>query len=188
MYNIFPDDYWVMTLIVLTPATLFASFVDLRQRRVPNVLNAVLAIAGIGVQFHYHGASGIHSAAAGALVGLGLLLIPWLMYAMGAGDVKLLAAIGTWLGPALTLYSFIAGAIIGGAIGGVMIVANRRAKTASANLDVIFHKLAHFKTAFSEYGSVKSFGDKTMLLPYGIPLTIGTLIILWGQYFQWWPH
>ena len=42
----------------------------------------------------------------GLLTGFGLLIVPWLMHGMGAGDVKLMAAIGVWLGPLLTFYAF----------------------------------------------------------------------------------
>jgi len=52
----------------------------------------------------------------GLLIGFGVLIVPWLMHGMGAGDVKLMMAIGVWLGPALTLWSFLVGVLIGGLI------------------------------------------------------------------------
>ncbi len=39
---------------------------------------------------------------------------------------------------------------------------------------------------FGEFGSAKSFGSTSQLLPYGVPLTIGSLIVLAGQVFGWW--
>ena len=122
----------------------------------------------------------------GMLTGFGLLIVPWLMHGMGAGDVKLLAAIGVWLGPGLTLYSFGLGALIGGATGIAMIVSTGRLRVACANMYVIMSKCSNRNTLFSEYGSAKSFGESSQLLPYGVPLTAGTLIILGAKMFGWW--
>ena len=122
----------------------------------------------------------------GLLAGLGILIIPWLMHGMGAGDVKLLAAIGVWLGPLLTFYAFILGAVIAGVAAVVMIISTGRLRMACANIGVILAKCAHRNTIFSEVGSAKSFGTSSQLLPYGVPLTAGTLIILAAKMFGWW--
>ncbi len=116
------------------------------------------------------------------LVGLGVLIRPWCMQAMGAGDVKLMAAIGAWLGPWMTLYSFAVGVAVGGVVAVLMIVLSGRAKKAWANIQIIMFKFSNRKTAFSDYGSAKSFGDSSQLLPYGVPQTVGTLIDLGGQF------
>ena len=55
-----------------------------------------------------------------------ILILPWMMHGMGAGDVKLMMAIGVWLGPVLTLASFCVGAVAGGIIATVMIVSTGR--------------------------------------------------------------
>jgi len=115
-----------------------------------------------------------------------VLIIPWLMHAMGAGDVKLMAAIGVWFGPWMTLVSFALGALIGGVIAAIMIVAAGKARSAWANMGVIMVKCTNRETAFGEFGSTHSFGSSSSLLPYGVPLTIGSLIVLSGQVFQWW--
>lgn len=122
----------------------------------------------------------------GALVGFGLLIVPWLMHGMGAGDVKLMAAIGAWFGPAMTFYSFALGAVIGGVAAVVMILSSRRLKHACSNLGVIMAKCSSSKTMFSEFGSAKSFGTTSQLLPYGVPLTAGSLIVLAGKVCGWW--
>jgi prepilin peptidase CpaA len=95
------------------PAALFAAFWDLRYRKVPNWLNASLVFAGLG--YHaYHGLpwSGIF----GLLAGLAWFLVPYALGGMGAGDVKLLAALGCCAGwPAavgLILWTSISGGIL----------------------------------------------------------------------------
>ena len=119
-------------------------------------------------------------------MGFGLLIIPWMMHGMGAGDVKLMAAIGVWIGPALTFYSFAAGAVIGAVVGTIMILSSGRLRMACHNMGVIMAKCSSTRTLFSEFGSAKSFGVTSQLLPYGVPLTAGTLIILAARSFGAW--
>jgi prepilin peptidase CpaA len=178
--------YWELTLALLVPATLYASWVDIAQRRVPNWLNAAIALTGLALQSWYFGTPGLGVGVLGLLVGLGVLIVPWLMHGMGAGDVKLMAAIGAWLGPWLTLVSFAAGAIIGGAVAVVMIVSSGRTAHACVNLQTIMTKLRRLDTAFGEYGGAKTFGNTSQLLPYGVPLTAGTLGVLLTYYFGGW--
>ena len=61
----------------------------------------------------------------GFLVGLGLLMIPYLLGGMGAGDVKLMAAIGALMGTSFVFYSFIYTALIGGLIALLLIFKKR---------------------------------------------------------------
>ena len=178
--------FWPMTCAVLAPGALLASWIDYSQRRVPNWLNLTLIVAGFTAQWVYFGIAGFGTGALGLLTGFGLLIVPWLMHGMGAGDVKLLAAIGVWLGPLLTFYSFVLGVAIGGLVALVMILSTGRLQMACANIGVILAKCSSRQTVFSEFGSAKSFGSTSQLLPYGVPLTVGTLIVLGAKMFGWW--
>ena len=178
--------YWLVACVVLVPALLLASWIDYSQRRVPNRLNGVLALAGFAAQGAYFGWSGISAGALGLLVGLGVLIVPWVMHGMGAGDVKLMGAIGVWFGPWMTLVSFVLGAILGGVIAMVMIVAARRTAIAWSHMGLIVLKVRSRETIFSEFASAKSLGEKPQLLPYGVPLSIGSMFVLSGHVFGWW--
>jgi prepilin peptidase CpaA len=178
--------YWEITLAVLIPAILYASWIDYSQRRVPNWLNGSLAAAGLIMQGAFFGWHGVGNGALGLLVGLAVLILPWAMHGMGAGDVKLMAAIGAWLGPWLTLLSFAVGALIGGAVALVMIFSTGRVVHAYTNLQTIVRKLRRWETAFGEYGGAKTFGTGSQLLPYGVPLTAGTIGVLLTYYFGGW--
>lgn len=180
------QSYWIMTCAILVPGILLASWIDYSQRRVPNWLNAALIAAGFVAQGVHFGADGLLTGLWGLLLGFGVLIIPWLMHGMGAGDVKLMAAIGVWLGPMLTLYSFALGVIIGGVAAAIMILSTRRLKHACANLGVILTKVTNRQLIFDEFGSARSFGETSQLLPYGVPLTGGTLIVLAAKMFGWW--
>ena len=179
-------DFWHVTCAILIPAILLASWIDFSQHRVPNWLNLALAVTGFVAQLLYFGAGGLATGGLGLLTGFGLLIVVWMMHGMGAGDVKLMAAIGVWLGPTLTFYAFAVGALIGGVVAMIMIVSTGRLRVAYANLNVIFVKCLSRDTMFSEFGSAKSFGNTSQLLPYGVPLTAGTLIILAAKLFGWW--
>ena len=105
---------------------------------------------------------------------------------MGAGDVKLMAAIGVWLGPMMTFVSFCVGVILGGVIAVIMILSARKMWSAMANMKTIMQKFSSRETLFGEFGSAHSFGATSQLLPYGVPLTIGSIAVLLGQTFAWW--
>ena len=178
--------YWAATCLILIPAALYASWIDYSEKRVPNWLNAVIALAGFAAQGVYFGTAGLTDGALGMLVGFGVLIGPWLVYGMGAGDVKLMAAIGVWFGPMMTLVSFCVGAILGGIIAGIMILATGRFWYAYINMQTILQKFSSPKMLFGEFGSAHSFGESSQLLPYGVPLTIGATAVLLGQTFSWW--
>jgi len=87
---------------------------DLKTRRIPNYLTFGAALAGLGFQLGYHGWSGMVGGLLGLALGFGLLIVPYILGGMGAGDVKALAALGAWLGPNQTLHLFLYLAIAGG--------------------------------------------------------------------------
>ena len=105
---------WWPTLIVLAVAT----FTDLRNRRIPNWLVLPFLLAGIVVSGWLHGWHGVGQSFAG--MGLGLLIYGFLFWmgGMGAGDVKLCAAIGAWIGPDQLFIAL----VITGMAGGFMVL------------------------------------------------------------------
>ena len=112
--------------MVLAAGVIAASVIDLRTRRIPNVVTGAMMGAGLGLA-----AAGVHgmtlsAAALGFLVGLGLMLPGHVIGATGAGDVKLMAAIGTLLGPALAVNAFLFTAVAGGVLAFAVSVRRQR--------------------------------------------------------------
>ena len=103
-----------------------AAVIDLRTRRIPNILTATLAAIGIGLAAAGFGRVGLGASVLGCLLGLAFMLPGHIFGATGAGDVKLLAAAGALLGPTDTIYAFLYTAIAGGALALVVAVARRR--------------------------------------------------------------
>jgi prepilin peptidase CpaA len=101
---------WWPTLIVLAVAT----YTDLRSLRIPNWLVYPFLLAGIAVSGWFHGGPGIGESLAG--LGVGVLIYGFLywMGGMGAGDVKLCAAIGAWIGPSQLIVALVITAMAGG--------------------------------------------------------------------------
>ena len=101
---------WWPTIIVLAVAT----FTDLRSRRIPNWLVLPFMLAGLVVSTFMGGWRGLGHSFAG--LGLGILIYGFLFWVggMGAGDVKLAAAIGAWIGPDQLFIALVVTAMAGG--------------------------------------------------------------------------
>lgn len=103
--DIAPDTVpaWVWALLVA--AGLLASFTDLRNMRIPNWLTFPLLAAGLSYGAARGGVSGIGDAAAGAAIAGAIFIAAYAIAGGGAGDAKLMMALGSWLGidPSLVL-------------------------------------------------------------------------------------
>ncbi len=170
----------------IVPAACYASWHDYRHHRVPNWLNIAILLGGLSAQTYWFGWPGVQTAMLGVSVGLGSLVLFWAMNAMGAGDVKFMAAMGAWLGPQMTFHAVLAGCLLGGLIAFAMILYQRRWAQATVNVGVMLTKVSSLKTAFGEFGSVRELSDQDSVLPYAIPLSIGTLVVLVYSCSGWW--
>ena len=106
-----------------------AATIDFRTRRIPNVLS--MGTAALGISLAAFGLSGVSiaSSIAGLLLGLALMLPGRLLGATGAGDVKLMAAVGAVLGIERMPAAFIGTAIAGGVL--AVVIASRRRRLAT---------------------------------------------------------
>lgn len=116
----------VAQFAVLMPALALAAALDWRSRRVPNLLIAPLASAGVIAQGLDLGLRGLTLALGGALLGAACTLPFYLLRGMAAGDVKLMAAVGAWFAPAAAPWVIAFTFLVGGGLGIAMTVAGRR--------------------------------------------------------------
>lgn len=106
----------LVTTAAVSICSLVAAAIDLRTRRVPNALTGAAAAFGLALAVSGAGRIGPLAALAGGLLGLTLMLPGYLFGATGGGDVKLLAALGTLLGPERILFAYFGMAIGGGVL------------------------------------------------------------------------
>ena len=106
-------DYFI--LFVLIPVLVIASLIDIRSLRIPNWLTYSAFIIGISYFTIMKGYEGFIFSLGGAAAGFGLLILPYMIGGTGAGDVKLMGAIGSFLGAHGVFAVFILSCILGGA-------------------------------------------------------------------------
>ncbi|MCM3472101.1 A24 family peptidase [Brevibacillus borstelensis] len=164
-----------LCLFGLTIALIF----DVWKYRIPNLLTVSLALAGLANGTILYGWSGFVEHLLGLLAGLGIFLVPYLMGAFGAGDVKMMGSIGAVMGlPFIVTNSFVVIAV-GGVIAAGIVVAARG-----------FKGTCEFLYLFIVYlcsGKLKDFlhvlKDRSQpVFPYGIAIFIGTVVTMyWGS-------
>jgi len=101
-------------LAVVGSATLAAAATDLWKFKVYNLLTIPTLALGLAASAWLGGWDGLRAGLLGASLGFGVLAVFFAIGGVGAGDVKLLAAVGAWLGPYLTYHVFVASAIAAG--------------------------------------------------------------------------
>lgn len=101
-----------LTAVVIALVMLVAALLDLRSRRIPNWLTVPFLFVGFAFQIVWQGWEGLTFALVGFATGFGVLFVLWLIGGGGGGDVKLMAALGAWLGPKLILITFLLSAVL----------------------------------------------------------------------------
>ncbi len=107
---------WWATFAPILIVVGVATFTDLRSRRIPNWLVLPFLPLGIAVSGWLHGWHGVEQSLAGAGLGIAIFGILYWKFGMGAGDVKLCAAIGAWIGPSQFLIAALLIALAGGLV------------------------------------------------------------------------
>jgi prepilin peptidase CpaA len=152
---------------------------DLRSRKIPNYLTFGGALAGLGFQLGFHGLPGFLDGLAGLGLGFILLLIPYLLGGMGAGDVKGVAALGAWLG----LYNAFVLFIYMGISGGLIILAVWLWQgSLLEGLKLGWHFLLNWILCrpFDSKPPPPT-NLKRVSIPYGAAMALGMLMLFWHQ-------
>jgi prepilin peptidase CpaA len=113
---------WVVVPVIVLVAT--AAGADVRTRKIPNMITFPAMLLGVALHAALAGTAGFTSSLEGLAFAGGALMPGYLMRWMGAGDVKLMAAVGAWLGWPLGAIAVLASLVMGGVIS--LIVAVRR--------------------------------------------------------------
>jgi len=156
-----------------------AAWIDGKQLRVPNWLTFPMVISGLVYSGFVGGLgnwdSGFIGGFLGMIVGLATLLPLYAVGGMGAGDVKLMAGIGAWLGAEITFYGFCASTVVGALMAVAMVLYRRAFQKHYANFLLILTEWMTIKDP-RELSKIAAERKPTMfLLPYGIPICIGCI-------------
>ena len=173
----FSMEHWQVKLVGAT--LIVAAYIDGKQLRVPNWITFPMVLSGLAYNLATSGWDGLGAALVGMCVGLACLLPLYSVGGMGAGDVKLMAGVGAWIGPACTFWAFLATALVGGAMGLAMMVASGELARHLALTRAIGREVLTVRdpSALSELAVRRK--PTMMLLPYGIPIAVGTISYLW---------
>lgn len=163
--------------LVVSGTVLTAAAIDVRTHRIPNILT--FGSASLALLYHAWsgGVPGLGASAGGWAVGVALFLPMFLLRGMGGGDVKLLGAVGAWLGIRgvlyAGLYSVMAGGILALVIGGMHGYLGK----AFAN---IWGLLGLWRTAGIQPLPGLTLEDSVgPRLAYGVAIAAGTLVAVW---------
>jgi prepilin peptidase CpaA len=150
---------------------------DLRTRRVPNVLTFGGAAVAMGYHALMGGWPGLGTAAAGWAVGLAVFLPFFLLRGVGGGDVKLLAALGAWLGPGQVLMLALAAVIAGGVLGLIASWMHGYTRQAVAN---VWSLLRFWRSAgFKPHPDLTLDTPGVPRVPYSVPIAVGLAVTVW---------
>lgn len=167
------DLFSSLTLATLLALLALAVWFDLRTRRIPNRLVLVGLAASLVLQA-VHGVEGVQAWALGLLAGFGLLVPLYVVRAMGAGDVKLMAMIGSFLGPLAALNVVIFTLVAGGLLAiGVALCKGALVNTLRNVQFVMFETI--LRSAGGGRARVAPVAVSAGNLPYAVAIAVGTL-------------
>ena len=157
---------------------LLAGFTDLRWRRIPNWLTVPAAAAGLAVNSAAWHWAGLKSSAEGLGLGL-LLLFPFvLIRALGAGDWKLVGALGTLLGPHELLVVLFVAVLIAGVMALVLVIYKHRLGEMLRNMGRLLFALA---TGHPGHPTVSLDNPESLKVPFGVAVAIAALVFVAGR-------
>lgn len=146
---------------------------DVRSRRIPNALSAAGVIAGVALNTGYAGVAGLGASAAGLVALIAVLLAPFAAGGIGGGDVKMMGAIGAFLGWRLGFAALALGMILGGIIMMAHLARLGRLREKLVATGRML-SLAVLTRSAAPLGQPAREPD-AITLPYSVPLALGTL-------------
>jgi prepilin peptidase CpaA len=163
--------------VIAVAIALTACATDLRSRRIPNVLTFGGALAALVFHTASAGSAGLLTSLTGWGLGFVCFLLPFALGGLGGGDIKLIAALGAWLGPALTIWLAVYTGIAGGMLALVVALARGYLGQALANIRLL---LTHRSVAGIRAVNAASLADRRGPgLAYAPPIFVGTVVTLW---------
>jgi prepilin peptidase CpaA len=165
--------------VVVLVAASIAAVTDIWKFKVYNALTLPLMLGGLIYHSTTSGWVGLANSMLGLLFGFSILLLFHAMGGMGAGDVKLMAGIGAWLGMPLTFYVFIASGLAGGVYAVALLASRHGPQDAAIHMQILWLRL----TAFGRYlgndsrieAEVRRDDCRRRLIPFAAIVAVGVI-------------
>jgi prepilin peptidase CpaA len=167
----------ILQLLVAAVA-LVAGIYDILYRRIPNWLVLAALLLGFLLNGFLYLGDGLLRSALGMGLALLIYLPLYMLRGMGAGDVKLMAALGALVGPANWIFIFIISALLGGILAVILTLAKGRFLKTIRNVGFMLWEMAHLRPPHlrSEELDIKS--PKAVKLPHGAVIALGCMAFL----------
>jgi len=180
-------------VMVVLLASGVAAFTDVRRFKVYNGLTYPLCLAGLVFAALTAGQQGFLESLTGVLLGFGVLLLPYMLGALGAGDVKFVAAVGAWLELQVMALAVLLGVIACGVYSVFLIVRHRRYRQTWTDMKLVFLRLAVVGRQFGREDDIESVqavvghdDRRERLVPFSAMITIGIVATLvWRVFGEW---
>jgi prepilin peptidase CpaA len=164
---------------LLLAVVITAAVYDVRFRRIPNWLTLTGIVLGFGLNAfldYQRPLDGLKRSAMGLALAFGVYFILYLIHAMGAGDTKLMAAVGAIVGPGDWFGIFILTALIGGLFALILLLARGRVRKTFWNVAFLMNELGHARAPFMKREELDVKSPKALTLPHGFTICVGCLI------------
>jgi prepilin peptidase CpaA len=148
---------------------------DMRARRIPNWLTYGSLITALGVRTYWATWHGLAQGTEGMLAGGGFFFLFFLVRGMGAGDVKLMGAVGAWVGAWPAVLVMVYAAFAGLAIAVFYMVSYRRVGSTMGNVGELLR--FHLTSGVKPHPQINLQGPAAMRMPYGLAIAMGTLFV-----------
>lgn len=162
---------------VLLFVVLCAGVSDLRARRIPNWLTGPAVLVGVALNACAHPHGWLLSLG-GIACALAVYFPLFLVRGMGAGDVKLMAAVGAIAGPADWLLIFIATALVAGSASLLLVAVRRRLRVTAHNVAAIVNELLHGRSPAAANPHLDTRHNGALRMPHGAFIASGAMLIL----------
>lgn len=174
-----------MLVLMLVGAS---GFFDAKERKIPNKITFTGIIVGVIINLVTGGWTGLLLSIGGMSVGLAIFFIPFVMGGMGAGDVKLMGAIGALMGWQFSLLTALYSALVGGGMVIVYLLYTGKLRDYFKKIllffiQLLFHflnqlgnseKIEHLHQRFVKNGQEY----KKIYIPYGVAIAGGAILVL----------
>lgn len=159
---------------LLIPLAVIITYYDVRYRRIPNAFVLATLISGVTVNSIFGGWQGVLASLGGCALAFILMFIMHVFGAMGAGDVKLFAAIGSVTGAAYIFPMFLIVILTGGLLA---VVSAFRAGTVRSTALRVIQILVGLMPGW-QMPKFAVPADRRLTIPYGVAITLGSIITL----------